>query len=64
MHVHVQVLEEEEVGGAVSGEGELMRVGSRDMSELELGDLASEDAVEKLMRTLEGQVSLLDKKLE
>ena len=42
-----QVLEEDE---------EVVRRGSKDMREMDLGDLASEDAVEKLMRTLEGQV--------
>ena len=35
-----------------------------DMTGMELGDLASEDAVAQLMKTLEGQVSQLDKKLE
>ena len=51
-------MEEEEEGGDVGGGA----VG--DVSDLELGDLANEDAVAQLMRTLEGQVSLLDKKLE
>ena len=52
-------MEEEEEGGELGAGG---AVG--DMSGLELGDLANVDAVAQLMRTLEGQVSLLDKKLE
>ena len=62
----LQVMEEDEGAGVAgpSDGGHMRQAGSKDMSEMELGDLANEDAVAKLMRTLEGQVSQLDKKLE
>ena len=57
------MLEEDEDSSLVLGRGEGGFMAT-DMNEMELGDLASEDAVAQLMRTLEGQVSQLDKKLE
>ena len=63
MYIQVEEEEEEGVVSGAAGEG-VGGGGELDVSQWELGDLADQDAVSKLMHMLEGQVSQLDRKLE